>query len=162
MISEQNTQKKIRRFVFKFKHEFYLKFGYFPTINTYKRKLPSENVNIDGLLEIANAILQENTPCDISLKYTNGIFTKSRSEHLINHRQIFFKMALDLGYTCSFLKNFSGFHHATVLHSKNKVNTLLEIHDHKYEMILTRMFELLYLRYGSLDDLQKLKTEILH
>jgi chromosomal replication initiation ATPase DnaA len=61
--------------------------------------------------------------------YPEGIRCKLRHQTLSEHRQVFFMMAREMGYSYSYLSKFLDYNHATVIHSYNKVMDMLKIQD---------------------------------
>jgi hypothetical protein len=118
------TTKKveIEEFVNKFKQEFKALYDIEPQV-IYDLTLPK--VEIEDLLNIVNEVLWKNCPNE----YKEGIRSKTRRQSLSEHRQVFFMMAREMGYSYSYLSSFIGYDHATAIYSYNKVIDMLKLND---------------------------------
>lgn len=118
------TEKKIQadELVEKFRDEFHNLFGVHPTV-LYNFAI--KRIDIRYLEKITNEVLWETCPG----QYTEGIRSKNREQALSEHRQIFYKLAREMGYHYSYLAKYIGFDHSTAVYSVKKVESLLALND---------------------------------
>ncbi len=132
--SEEKKDAVIENDINYFKTSFFEKHGCVPVVHIKKGSVPGElyrNVSLAKLEALSNMMLIE-VHGDI---YPKGIRTTNRKRETLLYRQMFFKIALEYGYTLketgTFLKsdNFKGWDHATVLHGQRTINNFLESKD---------------------------------
>jgi hypothetical protein len=118
------TEKNVtpKEFIEQFQQEFQEKFGVIPTV-VYD--LGMTKIDVNFLLDTVNKVLNSNCPG----LYEGGIKNRSRQQSLSEHRQMFFKIARDMGYSYSYLARFIGFDHATLIYSVKKVNHMIKLKD---------------------------------
>jgi AraC-like DNA-binding protein len=115
-------KQEIEEFVQSFIEEFKVRFQTEPTV-IYNMAV--QKVDIHILERVVNDVLWENNP----KQYTDGIRKRSRQLSLAEHRQVFYKVAREMGYNYSYLARFLGFDHATAIHAVKKVTMMLNIKD---------------------------------
>lgn len=134
------TEKKIQvlDFVENFKQEFKNQFGVNVTV-IYN--LSVDKVDIEFLEKITNEVLKINCPGD----YAEGIRSRRRHQALSEHRQIFYKLAREMGYNYSYLAKYIGFDHSTAVYSVRKVESLMKLKDKitidLYQTIKTKLYD---------------------
>lgn len=65
--------------------------------------------------------------------------SKTRVTPVMLPRQIFYKLALDMGYGCTYIGSEVGFNHATVLHGRDEINRRLSIGDKEVTFMFNEM-----------------------
>jgi chromosomal replication initiation ATPase DnaA len=134
------TEKKVQadEFVENFKEEFENLFGVQPTV---LYNFAVKKIDIRYLEKLTNEVLWENCPD----QYQGGIRSKCRQQALAEHRQIFYKLAREMGYHFSYLSRFIGFDHSTAVYSVKKVDSLLAMNDKitvkLYETIKNKLYD---------------------
>lgn len=136
---QTQTEKIITpaEFVQEFKEEFKNKFGVFPTV---LYNLGLLKVDINFLLDSVNLVLSNNCPG----LYEKGIRDRRRHQTLAEHRQIFFKIARDMGYSYSYLSSFVGYDHSTAIYSVRKVEQMLKMNDRIAVEIYQQVKDIIY------------------
>jgi chromosomal replication initiation ATPase DnaA len=121
MIATEKKQE-VDQFVRNFIEEFKIRYNVEPTV-IYNMAV--QKVDIHILEKVVNDVLWESNP----KQYTDGIRKRSRQLSLAEHRQVFYKVAREMGYNYSYLARFLGFDHATAIHAVKKVSMMLNIKD---------------------------------
>lgn len=114
-------RKEIEEIVEKFKKQMSENYGVFPVViyDVISAKLP-----LTDLLNIMDELLVNSSGGE-----HKSLKDKSRKQTLINHRQMFYKIAREMGYGFTYISGFLGFDHATAIHSTNRVTDLLNLRD---------------------------------
>lgn len=117
LLKKGDMDRKINEF----KADFEKEFGLVPIvlyhIDVYKIPIPK-------LIEIMSKMLEES-----SSGMYNHISNTSRKQIVVAHRQTFYKVARDMGYTFSYISKSIGFDHATVIYATNKVKDMIRMND---------------------------------
>ena len=144
MLTTDNIQKEVldkelkeaASMVEAFKIEFYKRFKVYPNI-VY-------NMNIKGLVGIDLATLVKIIDSCMfdTYKYSDdtrnftrmmktviGIRNPTRLRHVVIHRQIYYKIAYELGYSYSVIGRQLSKNHATVIHGIKHLDTMIEVKD---------------------------------
>ncbi len=106
----------------RFKRYFRVKFGAQPIVH-YNLDLPFQGkIKLDELSTICSQVLNSK----LAYPEVNGIHAKKRFKIIAEHRQCFFKIAKDLGFSVSDVGRHLGYNHATVIYSAkvmtNRIN----------------------------------------
>tara|TARA_B110000503_G_scaffold27536_1_gene43947 strand:- start:5468 stop:5911 length:444 start_codon:yes stop_codon:yes gene_type:complete len=125
MLSEEKKRRiKIENYVKHFKSRLSKKYGVHAIIIYNfipKIKGPLE---LHELEAICNKFVDKNL-------YPGGIRNRSRITQIVTYRQLFMYVACKMGYTITYTSNYLNFDHATVIHSRKSISSLLEINDEK-------------------------------
>lgn len=109
------------RKISEFKEKFEKEFGISPIV---MYQIEVHKIPIPKLVEIMNKMLDESS---------SGMFKMindtSRKQVVVAHRQTFYKIARDMGYTYSYISKSIGFDHATVIYAINKVKDMIKMND---------------------------------
>jgi hypothetical protein len=65
--------------------------------------------------------------------------SKTRKTEVMLPRQIFYKIALDMGYGSTYIASHMGFDHATVLHGRTAINARLSVEDKEVTLMFNQM-----------------------
>lgn len=82
-------------------------------------------VPLDKLEEIVNSFLHDEYP----EKYPNGIRSRTRKKELIMYRHMFFKLAIEMGYSCNAAGGFLEYSHCQALWSKGVITDFIDVKD---------------------------------
>lgn len=137
---KQKAEYKIKEFIENFKLEFDIEV--LVTIKGSKNTVPK--ITLLSLEGLVNDLLHKSYPG----KYPKGIRTKKRKHELVNFRFCFYKIALDMGYTLTFIASFIGFTHATVISGNKVISNLLITKDIKSVFNLYNIYYELQKRFG--------------
>lgn len=114
-------EEEAAAYVARFKWMFRRKFGCTPLVK-YKVGLRHFNsITLKELLYIINIKLNEKSPEHLP----NGIATKCRYRYIVEYRQMYFKIAKEMGFGVIDIGQSIGYNHATVIHGANNVKNLL-------------------------------------
>lgn len=142
-------EEKARR-IKQFKEDFQLEFGSEILIIERATKYPFPHITLQNVEDVVNYQLDKIIPD----KFSNGIRTKSRNKELISHRYCFYKIVMDMGYSCTVIKKHIGFDHATVLHGKKSITNLILSRDTKSIFNINNIYHELKERFGIDADIQ--------
>jgi len=115
--TKMNAELKIKQF----KADFLLEFDIEILVTMKHKKSKFPRIKLEDLESMINNMLHK----QVSIKYPDGIRTHGREHDLINLRYCFYKIALDMKYTLTFVACYLGFHHASVLHGRKVITNLL-------------------------------------
>lgn len=115
---------KMRADVESFKRKFELKYRITPYVSISTRKNHVGELTLTDLLEIVNNKMRQ-----CCKERTTNILDSTRKRPVIIYRQLFCKMAMDLGYGPTSISKFINRNHATIIHSVNLIDNLIDIGD---------------------------------
>ncbi len=157
---------KANEVIEEYKKDFHNRFGF--TINIYFQTRTLDNIPQISLQEIYDNIeeylyqLYTNKLVPGSygkVPIPNGLKTKSRVQGLRVLRQIFCNIALEFGYSSTEIARFIDIDHATVLHSKNVINELLETKDRQVTELYCHVKSNLAIKYGEIKRNQEQNSD---
>lgn len=120
-ITLEKYNNKMTDFINTFKHEFKDNFGITPIVIYNLINTP---VSLTDLIALTDEVLNE--------KYGDvyfGIKHKCRIQPVAEHRQVFYKIARELGFNYVYIAREMKVNHATVIYSANKVTSMLSSND---------------------------------
>ena len=106
-------------------------------------------MSLENLQECIDAVVDKSYPG----MFPNGIWTKSRHQVLVNYRYCFFKLARKMRYTTTRISQFSGFHHATIIHGVKEIDNYVSISEEQTVINLNLIYNELKERYGIDGDI---------
>jgi len=113
--------KNIEMFIEKFKTDFETLYDITPVVIYTLKEEIAYPITLNDLEKI----------CDAFIDPTNKlcIRQKNRKRNVILARHIFFYIAYKMGYTTTYIGEYLGWDHSSVIHGKKSVSNLLEIND---------------------------------
>lgn len=130
---QQSPEVMIKRFISKFRKAF----GTTPFVTYHQKK--ADKVSLDLIKQAVNQVLESEYP----FLYINGIENRCRDTEVVEPRQVYFKVAIDLGHTYSIVAKSLGRNHATVIHAYKKVTEMLRQNDATIFYIYSNVLETL-------------------
>ena len=126
---------KMREDVESFKRKFELKYRITPYVSVNTRKSYIGELTLTDLLEIINNKMRK--CCQGN---TVSILDMTRKRPVITYRQIFCKVAMSIGYGPTSISKFINRNHATVIHSVNLIDNLIETGHKEIVSIVNDMY----------------------
>lgn len=114
---KERAELKIKQF----KADFLLEFDTEVLVVKKSARPNFPRIQLIELEVIINELLRK----QVANKYPGGIRTHARDHDIINFRYCFYKIALDMKYTMTFVARYLGFHHASVVHGRKVINNLI-------------------------------------
>ena len=121
---ERKRRNKVEDYVRSFKSRLSKKYGIHAIVvynYTPKLKGPLELYELE---EICNKYVD-------MILHPGGIKSRSRLSHVVIYRQIFMYIASKMGYSSTYIGRYLNYDHATVIHARKAISSLLEINDRK-------------------------------
>lgn len=112
--------------VSRFRKEFYCTFGVYPLVNYSFHKGNLPRITLKMLETLVNEMMEEYYP---KFYTPMGIRMRNRWREIVVHRQVFMKIAQDIGYGPLITATHIGYDHASAIHAKKNINALLETKD---------------------------------
>jgi hypothetical protein len=143
-MSVNNNKEKEELKIKQFKSDFLLEFDREVLVLIKSEKPNFPRVSLTNLEILINELLYKKC----STKYPNGIRTHSRNHDVTNFRYCFYKIAMDMKYTMTFVSRYLGFHHATVLNGRKVINNLIITKDAVSVFNINNIYYELEKRFG--------------
>lgn len=148
----KNKKDLANEMIIAFAKEFYKVIGTYPLVSYSLSQRVLMKIPLVELEELVNQIFEEN----YSDQYLyNGIRNRTRKRPTVTFRQLYMKIAADMGYGLESIGASIGFDHATVIHAKKQIGNLLECKNPE----ILKQFNLIYHaannKYGHDGDVQQ-------
>lgn len=150
---ENKTRDEIAdELINEFMEKFHKALGVYPLVTYSMRKITMVRVSLSELESLTNEVYQKWFP---EAYVSDGIRNRLRRRTTVAFRQVYMKIASDMGHSLDSTGRFIGYDHATVLHAKRNVNNLLDCKDPE----ITKIYNLVYYaakeRYGHDGDVRQ-------
>jgi hypothetical protein len=113
--------ENIEMFIKQFKTDFESLYDTTPVVIYTLKDEVTYPISLNELEKICDAFIEPNSKLHIR--------EKNRKRNIVIARHIFFYIAYKMGYTTTYLGEYLGWDHASVIHGKKSVNNLLDIND---------------------------------
>jgi hypothetical protein len=143
---KQNRMKEADKMINEFKLSFKETFGVEPLVVYSFEEHYVPKITLDELVELASDCLKENYKSEI---FEGGIRNRRRERILVLYRQLFLKIAQQIGYTTTRAAKVIGYKHCTAIYSRRKVEDFIRLKD---ELVLTHyklLIDAYEKRYGD-------------
>lgn len=156
-MSKKYDSEAADKMIREFSQKFFERFDIYPAVIYTNNKIYTVKTGLLPLEQLVNELLIERIIADPDLfdkLKDRGIKTRIRNRTVVIYRQIFVKVAHDLGYGPSVIANHLGFDHATAIHSTKTINNLLDIKDPQIVLIYTQISNAYKKRFSNDGDVQ--------
>lgn len=138
--------------VSRFRKEFYGTFGVYPMVNYSFHRGSLPRVTLKELEELINNMMEEHYP---KFYTPAGIRMRLRRREVVLHRQVYMKLAQDIGYGPLVTAKHIGFDHVSAMYGKKHMQELLETNDLLARNIYNTIIDAYKKRFSNDGDVQQ-------